>query len=94
MAQEPTSEPPPRRFALPKDVGLFTALFLLVCLVSYVIHCCWTAAEMYSAPSIVLQAKQRDGSVVVFDDFREAYGWLRCNSHPDAKVASWWDYGA
>ncbi|MEW5316146.1 MAG: hypothetical protein WDW38_007532 [Sanguina aurantia] len=33
------------------------------------------------------------GGIHVFDDFREAYGWLRHNTHPDAKVASWWDYG-
>lgn len=31
----------------------------------------------------------RDGSYYVFDDFREAYAWLRHNTHPDAKVASW-----
>lgn len=36
----------------------------------------------------------RDGSVYVFDDFREAYAWLRHNTHPESKVASWWDYGA
>lgn len=24
---------------------------------------------------------------------REAYAWLRHNTHPEAKVASWWDYG-
>ena len=24
---------------------------------------------------------------------REGYAWLSHNTHPDAKVASWWDYG-
>jgi hypothetical protein len=39
------------------------------------------------------QSRRPDGGVKVFDDFREAYGWLRHNTAPDAKVASWWDYG-
>ncbi|RMZ56966.1 hypothetical protein APUTEX25_005028 [Auxenochlorella protothecoides] len=37
--------------------------------------------------------RQRDGSIKVFDDFREAYSWLSHNVPADAKVASWWDYG-
>ena len=47
-------------------------------IVFYTAHCVWVSAEMYSAPSIVLQTKNRDGSVKHFDDFREAYAWLRC----------------
>ena len=27
------------------------------------------------------------------DDFREAYYWLRRNTHDQARVMSWWDYG-
>ena len=27
------------------------------------------------------------------DDFREAYYWLRQNTHEKARVMSWWDYG-
>jgi hypothetical protein len=53
----------------------------------YAIHCVWVSAEMYSAPSIVLQSRRPDGSVHVFDDFREAYAWLRHNTNDDAKVA-------
>jgi hypothetical protein len=44
---------------------------------------------MYSAPSIVLQSRSPDGGVHVFDDFREAYAWLRYNTPADSKVASW-----
>ena len=33
------------------------------------------------------------GSRIIFDDFREAYWWLRMNTKEDAKVMSWWDYG-
>jgi dolichyl-diphosphooligosaccharide--protein glycosyltransferase len=40
--------------------------------------------------NLSLPPARRDGSVHVFDDFREAYGWLRHNTHPEAKVASWW----
>jgi asparagine N-glycosylation enzyme membrane subunit Stt3 len=29
----------------------------------------------------------------VFDDYREAYGWLRANTREDARVLAWWDYG-
>jgi len=30
---------------------------------------------------------------VILDDFREAYHWLRQNTHDQARVMSWWDYG-
>ncbi len=50
-------------------------------------------SEAYSSPSIVLAARQSNGDRVIFDDFREAYFWLRHNTPPDAKVMSWWDYG-
>lgn len=49
-------------------------------LVSYVFHCTWVTSEAYSSPSIVLSARSHDGSQVIFDDFREAYYWLRMNT--------------
>jgi len=49
-------------------------------------HAVWVSAEMYSAPSIVLQSRRPDGGMHVFDDFREAYAWLRHNTDPSAKV--------
>lgn len=49
------------------------------------IHCVWAAAEAYSAPSIVLTSHSHDG-LHVFDDFREAYSWLRHNTEVDDKV--------
>ena len=52
-----------------------------------------TLTQAYSSPSIVLAARQQDGSRVIFDDFREAYAWLRMNTASDAKIMSWWDYG-
>ncbi|OAE28838.1 hypothetical protein AXG93_684s1170 [Marchantia polymorpha subsp. ruderalis] len=72
------------------------AVLLLGCLyllVQYAVHCTWVTSEAYSSPSIVLAARQSNGDRVIFDDFREAYYWLRHNTPSDAKVASWWDYG-
>lgn len=63
----------------------------MLCMYSY--HCIWVTSEAYSAPSIVLSARSHDGSRIVFDDFREAYYWLRQNTADDAKIMSWWDYG-
>jgi dolichyl-diphosphooligosaccharide--protein glycosyltransferase len=59
----------------------------------YVFHCSWVTSEAYSSPSIVLSARGHDGGQIIFDDFREAYFWLRHNTKPDARVMSWWDYG-
>ncbi|VDK42773.1 unnamed protein product [Anisakis simplex] len=65
------------------------ALFMF----TYVYHCTYVTSEAYSSPSIVLSAHSGDGGNIIFDDFREAYYWLRQNTHQDAKVMSWWDYG-
>ncbi|PRD28202.1 UNVERIFIED_CONTAM: Dolichyl-diphosphooligosaccharide--protein glycosyltransferase subunit STT3A [Trichonephila clavipes] len=62
-------------------------------LTAYMFHCTWVTSEAYSSPSIVLSARSHDGSRIIFDDFREAYYWLRHNTPEDAKVMSWWDYG-
>eukprot|EP01023_Acetabularia_acetabulum_P012877 TRINITY_DN16075_c0_g1_i4.p1 TRINITY_DN16075_c0_g1~~TRINITY_DN16075_c0_g1_i4.p1 ORF type:complete len:499 (+),score=99.11 TRINITY_DN16075_c0_g1_i4:346-1842(+) len=78
---------------LPKDAALVALILSAMLLVFYTFHSVYVSAAMYSAPSIVLQSRRGDGGVHVFDDFREGYAWLRHNTHPDAKVASWWDYG-
>jgi dolichyl-diphosphooligosaccharide--protein glycosyltransferase len=49
-------------------------------LMTYVFHCTWVTSEAYSSPSIVLSARSGDGSKYIFDDFREAYWWLRYNT--------------
>ncbi|KAL7746493.1 oligosaccharyl transferase stt3 subunit [Sorochytrium milnesiophthora] len=56
-------------------------------------HCTWVTSNAYSSPSIVLASRGHDGSQVIIDDFREAYYWLRKNTHDDDRVMSWWDYG-
>ncbi|KAK8523187.1 hypothetical protein V6N13_113139 [Hibiscus sabdariffa] len=81
-----------RLLALPLAASVI-ALLLIVFLGSfYVRHCVWAAAEAYSAPSVVLSYRSH-GRLHVFDDFREAYAWLRHNTDVNDKVASWWDYG-
>ncbi len=65
-------------------------IFLACCKV--VFHGTWAAAEAYSHPSIIMAYNQGDKRVII-DDYREAYGWLRHNTKPTARVMSWWDYG-
>ena len=65
----------------------------LVLTAFYSLHATYVSSEAYSSPSIVLASRRADGSKVIFDDFREAYYWLRHNTKPDARIMSWWDYG-
>merc|ERR1712180_142872 len=74
-------------------VAMFFVAVVTVFLVTYAMHCVWATSEAYSSPSIVLSARSHDGSRIIFDDFREAYWWLRQNTPEDAKIMSWWDYG-
>ncbi|KAL3281386.1 hypothetical protein HHI36_004596 [Cryptolaemus montrouzieri] len=69
-------------------VGIICVLFI-----SYTFHCTWVTSEAYSSPSIVLSARSYDGGRIIFDDFREAYYWLKMNTPEDARIMSWWDYG-
>ncbi|XP_078481337.1 dolichyl-diphosphooligosaccharide--protein glycosyltransferase subunit STT3B isoform X2 [Ciona intestinalis] len=72
--------------------GLVMMSFLLM-LMLFVVHCTWVTSNAYSSPSVVLASYNNDGSRVILDDFREAYHWLRQNTHDRARVMSWWDYG-
>ena len=76
-----------------KPVAALVILALTGLFCFYTIHCNWVTSTAYSSPSIVLQANAGDGSLIIFDDFREAYSWLRHNTAKDAKILSWWDYG-
>jgi len=86
-------EDEPTSYAMKKELSFILMLGILALLCFYVIHCTWVTSEAYSSPSIVLAATQPDGSRKIFDDFREAYYWLRMNTKEDARVMSWWDYG-
>ena len=61
-------------------------------LITYTFHSTWVTSEAYSSPSIVLSARGGDGSRIIFDDFREAYYWLRHNT-PEVKIWEVWDCG-
>ena len=76
-----------------EGIAWFFVMMMTFFLITYTFHCTWVTSEAYSSPSIVLSARSHDGSRIIFDDFREAYWWLRMNTNEDAKVMSWWDYG-
>jgi len=80
-------------FPMQQETSFAIILGVTLMLVFFVFHCTWVTSEAYSSPSIVLAAKQNDGSRVIFDDFREAYRWLYWNTPADARIMSWWDYG-
>ena len=67
-------------YPIKNEVATFMVMLMTFFLVTYVFHCTWVTSEAYSSPSIVLSAKQNDGSRVIFDDFREAYYWLKQNT--------------
>eukprot|EP00752_Nemacystus_decipiens_P005830 g5269.t1 len=65
---------------------------LLMCFFS--MHSSYVSSLAYSSPSIVIEAgRTQSGHRILYDDYREAYYWLRHNTDPDAKIMSWWDYG-
>ncbi|CAG9110945.1 unnamed protein product [Plutella xylostella] len=62
------------------EVGAVFVCVLSFLLITYVFHCTWVTSEAYSSPSIVLSARAHDGARIIFDDFREAYTWLKMNT--------------
>jgi len=80
-------------YVVRSEIAIFFVLVMSALFFSYTLHCTWVTAEAYSSPSIVLSARSPDGGRMIFDDFREAYYWLRMNTPEDSKVMSWWDYG-
>lgn len=78
------------------------ATSLLVCGATlcgvFAIHSAHVATRL-SEPIIVTRFRMHgaiagSSRLVIADDYREAYGWLRERSAPDARVLAWWDYGA
>ena len=72
---------------------LSVVAMITVYLLLFVLHCTWVTSNAYSSPSVVLASRLPDGSQHIIDDYREAYYWLRQNTHKNAKIMSWWDYG-
>ncbi|EED93659.1 oliosaccharyl transferase, partial [Thalassiosira pseudonana CCMP1335] len=56
-------------------------------------HHCQQMAVSMSHPTILVKAQTNDGHVVLVDDYREAYWWLRDNTPEDSRIMAWWDYG-
>ncbi|KAK2722097.1 dolichyl-diphosphooligosaccharide--protein glycosyltransferase subunit STT3B-like [Artemia franciscana] len=75
------------------NVRSLALVLLMMVLMMFAVHCTWVTSNAYSSPSIVLASYGQDGSRQIIDDFREAYYWLWQNTHEDATVMSWWDYG-
>ena len=75
------------------NVSFLGMAFMVIALSFHLFHCSFLGGEGYSSPSIILQSRTRTGGLYIFDDYREAYAWMRENTQPDAKIASWWDYG-
>jgi len=80
-------------YPMKNEVAAAVVGILALFLCTYSFHCTWVTTEAYSSPSIVLAARTGGDGRIIFDDFREAYYWLRHNTPEDAKVMSWWDYG-
>ena len=77
----------PSAYPQKEGIAMFFVGMMTFFLISYTFHCTWVTSEAYSSPSIVLSARSHDGSRIIFDDFREAYWWLRMNTPEDAKVS-------
>lgn len=88
-----TSKKVDSNYPVKNEVASGVVFMMCIFLIMYSFHCTWVTSEAYSSPSIVLSARGGDGGRIIFDDFREAYYWLRHNTAEDAKVMSWWDYG-
>lgn len=78
---------------LGSNIRGMVVMAMLMLLMMFAVHCTWVTGNAYSSPSIVLASYGQDGSRQILDDFREAYYWLSQNTHSDARVMSWWDYG-
>jgi len=84
-----------------KDKNVLVAMSLVVLsgiaylLLKYAFHSTYVASIAYSSPSIVIDAgvNPQTGQRIMWDDYREAYFWLRQNTHEESKILSWWDYG-
>ena len=69
---------PANRFGLQIATAVVGAMTFFLALFAF--HSVWVTSEAYSSPSIVLSARGGDGNRIIFDDFREAYYWLKHNT--------------
>ncbi|KAA0162208.1 hypothetical protein FNF28_04811 [Cafeteria roenbergensis] len=59
----------------------------------YLHYTCLVAPLGFFATLDHVPGRLQDGTVVMVDDYREAYFWLRDNTPEDSRVMAWWDYG-
>jgi dolichyl-diphosphooligosaccharide--protein glycosyltransferase len=75
--------------------GVAVVALVLVCLCgqAFLWHC-RRMAEALSEPQIMSRMREPDTEeIVIVDDYREAYGFLKEHTPEDARVLAWWDYG-
>jgi dolichyl-diphosphooligosaccharide--protein glycosyltransferase len=51
----------------------------------------WRLSYDLSHPTIIQKARTREGQVIVLDDYRDAYWWIRDNTPKDSRIMAWWD---
>lgn len=74
-------------------VGLY-AVYHAMPLAKQFKEMCHQVAKQISHPTIITKGTNRQtGEVVVVDDYREAYFWLKEKTPEDARIMAWWDYG-
>eukprot|EP00547_Thalassionema_nitzschioides_P010410 CAMPEP_0194229208 /NCGR_PEP_ID=MMETSP0156-20130528/43769_1 /TAXON_ID=33649 /ORGANISM="Thalassionema nitzschioides, Strain L26-B" /LENGTH=781 /DNA_ID=CAMNT_0038961751 /DNA_START=290 /DNA_END=2633 /DNA_ORIENTATION=- len=55
---------------------------------------CHELSRHLSHPTIIQKGQNRQtGEIVLMDDYRQAYWWLRDNTPQDSRILAWWDYG-
>ncbi|CAK4082482.1 unnamed protein product [Aphanomyces euteiches] len=89
----PSPPPHPQVQDVSPVFAMLIVLLLSTLLLSYQFHAAYVTSMAYSNPSIVVESVMQDGRRVVYDDFREAYSWLRHNTPDQARILAWWDYG-
>ncbi|GAB1599309.1 dolichyl-diphosphooligosaccharide--protein glycosyltransferase subunit STT3B-like [Argonauta hians] len=92
-AKKIKDDKPKEQESLGINIKSIINIAVVMMLMLFAVHCTWVTSSAYSSPSIVLASFNHDGSRTTLDDFREAYYWLRQNTHDKARVMSWWDYG-
>ena len=83
--------PPSTRVDKEMGWAVCGCVFLMCCFTA--VHSRWVTSEMYSSPAVIVRVNKPDGGIHMYDDYREAYAWMRTNTDEDAKFMSWWDYG-
>lgn len=85
-------------YARMRPLRTLVGVFLLILLLSGTLskgfydHCN-NMAQGFSHPQLMFKSRTSDGRIIIVDDYREAYHWLRDKTPTDSRVMAWWDYG-